>query len=164
MAGSSRPKDAQTQSSGRRGATVVELITLVVLLAILVAIAIPNMSPVVLNYRLRGAAWQLGGDLRLARQRAVTLRKRFRVCVSSCAITVPTGAYSVEREDGSFVSETGTTIKLPQDVTVSATATTTFSINGGASGSTFTLTNIIGTYEVKVGSTGEVRVCQGTCS
>ena len=149
---------------GRRGATVVELITLVVLLAILVAIAIPNMSPVVLNYRLRGAAWQLGGDLRLARQRAVTLRKRFRVCVSSCAITVPTGAYSVEKKNGTWVSDTGTAIKLPQDVTISANATTTFSINGGASGSTFTLTNIIGTYEVKVGSTGEVRVCQGTCS
>ncbi|MBI2001903.1 MAG: hypothetical protein HYS69_12080, partial [candidate division NC10 bacterium] len=103
-----------------------ELITLVVLLAILVAIAIPNMSPVVLNYRLRGAAWQLAGDIRLARQRAVTLRKRFRVCVSSCAITVPTGAYSVERKDGStWTSETGTTTKLPQDVTISATATTT---------------------------------------
>ncbi|MBI2164229.1 MAG: GspH/FimT family pseudopilin [candidate division NC10 bacterium] len=165
MIGCVRPKNARDQASGRRGATVVELITLVVLLAILVAIAIPNMSPVVLNYRLRGAAWQLAGDIRLARQRAVTLRKRFRVCVSSCAITVPTGAYSVERKDGStWTSETGTTTKLPQDVTISATATTTFSINGGASGSTFTLTNVMGTYQVVVGSTGEVKVCQGSCS
>ncbi|MBI2115011.1 MAG: GspH/FimT family pseudopilin [candidate division NC10 bacterium] len=164
MIGCVRPKNARDQASGRRGATVVELITLVVLLAILVAIAIPNMSPVVLNYRLRGAAWQLAGDIRLARQRAVTLRKRFRVCVSSCAITVPTGAYSVEREDGSFVSETGSAIKLPQDVTVTATATPTFSISGAASGSTFTLTNIMGTYQIKVMSTGEVKVCQGSCS
>jgi Tfp pilus assembly protein FimT len=140
------------------------MITLVVLLVILAAIAIPNMSPVVLGYRLRGAAWQLAGDLRLARQRAVTLRKRFRVCVTSCAITVPAGAYSVEKEDGSWVSETGTAIKLPQDVTISATATPTFSISGAASGSTFTLTNILGTYEVKVRSTGEVKVCQGSCS
>ena len=164
MTGCLGPKNARDQAYGRRGTTAVELITLVVLLAILVAIAIPNMSPVVLNFRLRGAAWQLGGDLRLARQRAVTLRKRFRVCVSSCAITVPTGAYSVEREDGSFFSETGTAIKLPQDVTVTATATATFSISGAAGGSTFTLTNIIGTYEVKVMSTGEVKVCRGSCS
>ncbi len=164
MTGCLRPKNARDQAYGPRGATVVELITLVVLLAILVAIAIPNMSPVVLNFRLRGAAWQLGGDLRLARQRAVTLRKRFRVCVSSCAITVPTGAYSVEREDGSFVSETGTAIKLPQDVTVTATATATFSISGAAQGSTYTLTNVMGTYQVKVYSTGEVKVCQGSCS
>lgn len=163
MVGSSRPKNARGQVRGRRGATAVELITLVVLLAILVAIAIPNMSPVVLNYRLRGAAWQLAGDLRLARQRAVTLRKRFRVCVTSCAITVPKGAYSVEREDGSWVSDTGTAIKLPQDVTVSANATVTFSISGAAGGGTLTLTNLMGTYQIKVGSTGEVRVCQGTC-
>ncbi len=169
MTGCFRPKNARDQACGRRGATVVELITLVVLLAILVAIAIPNMSPVVLNYRLRGAAWQLAGDIRLARQRAVTLRKRFRVCVSGCAITVPTGAYSLEVEQlpvGSlnYTSETGTATKLPQDVTVSATATPTFSISGAANGSTFTLTNIMGTYQIKVRSTGEVKVCQGTCS
>jgi type IV fimbrial biogenesis protein FimT len=168
MAGSSRPKDAQGPVCGRRGATVVELITLVVLLAILAAIAIPNMSPVVLNYRLRGAAWQLGGDLRLARQRAVTLRKRFRVCVSSCAITVPAGAYSVERKDGStWTSETGTVIKLPQDVSISASGTgmAVFNLGGEATSfTTYTLTNLLGTYEVAVGSTGRIRVCQGTCS
>lgn len=165
MAAPSRPKNAVRQGYGRRGATAVEMITLVVLLVILAAIAIPNMSPVVLGYRLRGAAWQLAGDLRLARQRAVTLRKQFRVCVSNCAITMPAGAYSVERKDGStWTSETGTAIKLPQDVTLSASATATFSVSGAASGSTFTLTNLMGTYEVRVASTGRVRVCQGTCS
>ena len=153
---------------GRRGATVVELITLVVLLAILVAIAIPNMSPVVLGYRLRGAAWQLGGDLRLARQRAITLRKRFRVCVTSCAIALPAGAYSVERKDGTtWTSETGTAVKLPQDVSISASGTgmAVFNLGGEATSfTTYTLTNLLGTYEVAVGSTGRIRVCQGTCS
>lgn len=166
MIGRVRPKSARDQAYGRRGATAVELITLVVLLAILAAIAIPGMSPVVLNYRLRGAAWQLAGDLRLARQRAVTLRKQFRVCLSSCAISVPTGAYSVESKDGStWTSETGTAIKLPQDVTVSATATPVISANGAvAPASTFTVTNLMGSYAIVISTTGRVKVCQGSCS
>lgn len=152
-----------------RGVTAVELLTLIVLMVIIGAIAIPSMSPVVLRYRLRGAAWQLGGELRLARQRAVTIKKRFRVCVSGCVITVPAGTYSLERDDGTpgnqlWVSETGTPTKLPQDVTVSATATATFATNGMiVPGSTFTLTNLMGTYQVAVNSTGRIRVCEGTC-
>ena len=151
-----------------RGLTIVELLTLVVLLAILAAFAIPGMSPVILRHRLRGAAWQLTGDVRLARQRAVTVRKRFRVCVSNCAISVPAGSYSIERDDGSetpsWLSETGAPVRLPPDVTVCSTATPTFSANGMSNGSTFTLRNILGTYQVTVASTGRVQVCPGTCS
>ena len=61
---------------GGRGVTALELVTIVALCVIIGAIAIPGMSPVVLSHRLRGAAWQVAGDLRLARQRAVTVRKR----------------------------------------------------------------------------------------
>ncbi len=146
-----------------------ELLTLVVLVGILTAIAIPNVSPVVLRYRLRGAAWQLGGDLRLARQRAVTLQKRFRICVTNCAIAVPAGRYSLERDDGTtlyplWVSEDGVPVRLPQDVTVRATATASFAPTGTASGSTFTLSNPLGTYQVTISSVGRVRVCEGRCS
>ncbi len=155
---------------GRRqcGATVVELLIVLVLLAILAAIAIPNMSPVVLGYRLRGAAWQVAGDVRLARQRAVTAQKRFRVCLANCAIPVPTGSYSVERDDGTplspqWLSETGAAVRLPQDVTISTSGTVTFSASGIASGGTFTVTNLIGSYEVAVASTGRVKVCRGSC-
>jgi Tfp pilus assembly protein FimT len=145
--------------------TAVELLTVVVLLVILAAFAIPSISPVVLRQRLSGAAWQLGGDLRLARQRAVTERKRFRVCVTSCAISVPPGSYSIERDDGTWVSDTGVAVKLPQDVTVTSTwPTATFSTNGMVTPSpTFTVSNIIGTYEIAIASTGRVKVCQGTC-
>lgn len=169
MAGSSPPKNARLRGRRRRGATALELTLVIALLAILVAIAIPGMSPVVQNYRLRGAAWQLAGDLRLARQRAVTIRKRFRICVTTCAITVPAGSYSVERDDGTITkeqwnSETGATVALPQGVSISAnTNAATFNQTGMAGGSKFTLRNVMGTYEVKVGSTGRVKVCQGTC-
>jgi Tfp pilus assembly protein FimT len=148
------------------GMTAVELLTVVMLLIILAAFAIPNISPVVLRQRLSGAAWQLGGDLRLARQRAVTERKRFRLCLTSCTISVPPGSYSIERDDGTWVSDTGAPVKLPQDVTVTSTwPTATFATNGMVSvpSPTFTVSNIIGSYEIAIASTGRVKVCQGTC-
>lgn len=149
--------------------TFIELITLTIVILILAAIGVPRVSLIVQQFRLKGAAWQLAGDLRLARQRAVTTQQRFRVCVSNCKISVPEGSYSVEVDIGTpstpkWISETGAPVRLPPDVTISATDTdSTFKANGMASGNTFTLSNLMGTYEVRVASTGRVRVCQGTC-
>jgi Tfp pilus assembly protein FimT len=149
--------------------TAIELVTLVVLLVIIAAFAIPGMSPVVLRYRLRGAAWQVAGDLRLARQQAVTMRKRFRVCVTNCAIAVPAGAYSIERDDGSVTaaswkSTTGATRRLPQDVQLQVDRPATmFQMTGTtADTGTFLLTNAIGSYAVTVTTTGRIRVCEGS--
>ncbi|MEI8188856.1 MAG: GspH/FimT family pseudopilin [candidate division NC10 bacterium] len=162
------PRGIRSGRYGGRGVTAVELITIVFLLVILGAIAIPLFTPVILNYRLRGAAWQLTGDLRLARQRAVTLRKRFRVCVTGCQITVPAGAYTIERDDGTvaspnWVSDTGAVVRLATSVTISTNATVTFSINGMAGAGTYTVSNLAGTYQVVVTSTGRVQVCKGSC-
>jgi len=151
-----------------RGVTFIELIILTLALVILASISIPRMSPVVQGFRLRGAAWQLGGDLRLARQRALTSQQRFRVCVSNCVLSpMPDGQYSLERDIGlpnkaKWISETGTAIKLPPDVTIGG-STATFSPDGMASGSTYTLKNLAGTYEVTVASTGQVSVCKENC-
>jgi Tfp pilus assembly protein FimT len=149
---------------------LVELLSLVFVLVILAAVAIPTISPVLLRTRLRGAAWQVAGDLRLARQRAVTLKKRFRVCVTNCDITVPTVGYSVERDDGpggsaAWVSENGVVTRLPVDVTIAATANPTFTITGTAGGGTVTLSNLAGVYQVVVAQSGRVQVCEGagTC-
>jgi len=162
------PRGIRSGRHDGRGVSAVELITIVFLLVILGAIAIPGFTPVILNYRLRGAAWQLTGDLRLARQRAVTLRKRFRVCVTGCRITVPPEAYTIERDDGTvaspnWVSDTGAVVRLATSVTISTTATATFSINGMAGGGTYTVSNLAGTYQVVVTSTGRVQVCKGSC-
>ena len=153
---------------GGRGVTALELVTILVLCVIIGAIAIPGMSPVVLSYRLRGAAWQVAGDLRLARQRAVTVRRPFRICVTNCAIGVPAGAYSIERNDGTpsearWVNEVGTVTRLPADVTISVNQTVAFNVTGQTSGGTFTIVNLMGTYRVVVSSTGRVQVCKGSC-
>lgn len=150
---------------GARGVTFIELITLIIVILILAMIGIPRVSPIVQNFQLKGAAWQLAGDLRLARQRAVTTQRRFRICVTGCKITLPVGAYSIELEQSpmgslKWTSETGAAAKLPPGVCLSANApgTATFAVNGMASGNTFTLYNLIGEYQVTVGSTGQVMV------
>lgn len=151
-----------------RGVTLVELVTFVALLVVLAALAIPTISPIILRYRVRGAAWQVAGDLRLARQRAVTLKKRFRFCVSGCAITVPPGSYSVEKETGAlgssaWVNENGVATALPPDVAMAVNATPTFTLTGTAAAGTVTLSNLLGAYQVAVAQSGRVQVCEGTC-
>jgi len=168
MAGFPCHRHPRSPAKAGRGVTFIELIILTLTLVILASISIPRMGPVVQTFRLRGAAWQLGGDLRLARQRALTSQQRFRICVSSCVIPMQAGEYSLERDVGTpgspkWISETGAAIRLPADVTISASATATFSSTGMASGSTYTLTNLMGQYEVKVASTGQVKECKGSC-
>ena len=162
------PRGIRPGRSNGRGVTALELIMLVALMVILAAIAIPGMSPVVLNGRLRGGAWQLAGDLRLARQMAVTTQKRHRICLSSCTLTVGSGWYSLEREEGTapstfWVSAAGgAATRLPTDVTVSVNTTgdkLTFDEKGMASPGTFILSNLAGSYNVIIGVTGRVRIC-----
>lgn len=157
-------RDAAGRRQGSRGVTAVELITIVFVLVILATTAIPLMRPVVLSGRLRGGVWQLVGDLRLARQMAVTTQKRHRICLSSCTLTVASGGYSFEREEGAnWVSAAGgAATRLPPDVTFSVKTTVnklTFDEKGMASPGTFILENLSGEYNVIIGVTGRVRVC-----
>ncbi len=169
MTGFPRRRHPRWLLKGGRGVTFIELIILTVAMVLLASLAIPRMGPVVQGFRLRGAAWQLAGDLRLARQRAVTSKQRFRICISSCVITVKAGEYSLERDIGSpgspnWISETGVATRLPPDVTISASATATFSSSGmAAPSSTYTVSNLAGAYEVAVAFTGQVRACKTVC-
>ena len=162
------PRRVPLRAGSCRGLTVVELLTLVALLVVLAALAIPTISPIVLRYRVRGAAWQVAGDLRLARQRAVTIKKRFRFCVAGCAVPIPPGGYSVEREDGAmgsgtWVNEQGVATRLPPDVSIAATAVPTFTLTGTAAAGTVTVSNLLGAYAVAVAQSGRVQVCEGAC-
>ncbi len=151
------------------GVTFIEVIAVTAVLLILATIGVPRVSPIVQQFRLKGAAWQLAGDLRLARQRAVTTQRRYRVCVTGCRILVPGGAYSIEMEQSpvgslNWTNEAGAPTGLPPDVCVSAggSGIATFAANGMASGNTFRLYNVIGEYQVTVASTGQVRVAAVT--
>ena len=160
------PRRTPLRAGPCRGVTVVELLTLVALLVVLAALAIPTISPIVLRYRVRGAAWQVAGDLRLARQRAVTLKKRFRFCVAGCAVPIrreATASSGRGMGSGTWVNEQGVATRLPPGVAIAVNAVPTFTLIGTAASGTVTLSNLLGAYEVAVAQSGRVQVCEGAC-
>ncbi len=49
-----------------------------VVIVVMTAVSVPLITPRYQTYQMRSAAWQLAGDMRLARQRAVTTRNPYR--------------------------------------------------------------------------------------
>ncbi len=156
----------------QEGVTAMEILIVLVVVGIMTALAMPLILGNMESYRVRVAAWEMAGDLRLARQRAVSLQKSHRICLSTCGSPVPTGGYLLERQQipmdpTSWVVDLVRT-DIPNGVALTTTAPggkLTFGSKGevwGASG-TMTLTNVSGTYQVATATSGRVRVCKGTC-
>ena len=150
-----------------RGASLMELFMVGVALVVLMGMVMPSFFRTLEAYRLRGAAWNLAGDLRLARQTAVSTQVRHRFCLSGCDNPVPDGGYLLERE-ATASWEVLARVNVPDGVTITSNAPgdkLTFDTKGGVSGGlgTMTLTNGSGTYQVATAITGRVRVCKGPC-
>ena len=152
----------------QEGVTAMEILIVLVVVGIMTALAMPLILGNIESYRVRVAAWEMAGDLRLVRQRAVSLQQRHRICLSTCGSLVPTGGYLLERKEGvTWVVDLVRT-DIPNGVALTTTAPggkLTFGSKGevlGASG-TMTLANVSGTYEVATATSGRVRVCKGTC-
>ncbi|MEE8282482.1 MAG: GspH/FimT family pseudopilin [candidate division NC10 bacterium] len=149
-----------------------EILIVLVVVAVMTALAMPWILGNMESYRVRVAAWELAGDLRLARQRAVSLQQRHRICFAACGdgtISPPTGGYLLERNDPT-APPPGWVLYLTRDdvpngvsITDNAGGKFTFEAKGEVNGGTTTLTNLAGSYQVKTLSTGRVRVCKGTC-
>ncbi len=152
---------------GQRGFTMMEILMLVAVVVVLAGIAMPWFLGTLESYRLRVAAWEIAGDLRLARQKAVSTQIRHRFCLSSCDSAVPAGGYLLEREGTPWTVEVART-DFPDGVVITTTAPgdkITFDAKGDVSGATgtVTLTNQTGTYRVATASTGRVQVCKEPC-
>ena len=149
---------------GQRGVTLIEILIVVTLLVVVAGVAMPWFLGVIESYRLRVGAWELVGDLRLARQKAVTTQVRHRVCFSGCDSPVPAGGYLLEREGAPWELYV-VRADLPDGVAISDNAggKFTFEAKGGVNGGTATLSSTAGTYQVRTASTGRVRVCKGIC-
>ena len=154
----------------QRGVTAIEIFVVLVVIAIMAGAATPWILGAIQTYRVRAAAWELAGDLRLARQKAVSLQRGHRICFTACGdgtISPPTGAYLLERQQiptdpTSWVVDL-TRNDIPNGVAVASPANTlTYGTKGDGSGGTITLTNNIGTYVVVAAPSGRVRVCKGT--
>ncbi len=150
-----------------RGISIIEILMVALALAVLAGMGMPSLLRTLDVYRLRGAAWNLAGDLRLARQTAVSTQVRHRFCLSGCDNPVPAGGYLLEREAAPSW-EVLARISAPNGVGITTTAPggkLTFDTKGGVSGAmgTMTLTNGSGTYQVATAMTGRVVVCKGIC-
>jgi len=126
-----------------RGASLMELFMVGVALVVLVGMAMPSVFRTLEVYRLRGAAWNLAGDLRLARQKAVSLQLDHRICFANCDAAVPAGGYLLQRKVSAgppavwFVDVRRA--DLPDGLTLTWSADAVrYDLKGEASGSTIT--------------------------
>jgi type IV fimbrial biogenesis protein FimT len=143
------------------GLTVVDLVIGVAVIGILAAIAVPNLQPLLITYRLNGATRQVMGDLMAARMKAVSQHRPFRIFFTeSQTYTICDDANA----DGSVDNGEGAaTVRDLQatypGVSVSATTDPLFTAKGMASGTTtITLTNSQGTKSLTVARTGQVTI------
>lgn len=162
---SRRSRSSLPVSEGQRGITLVEILIVITLSVIVAGMAMPWFLGVIESYRLRVAAWELAGDLRLARQKAVSTQSRHRICFSACDSPVPPGGYLLEREGTPLWVLDVTRTDLADGVTITDNAggKFTFEAKGEVNGGTATLVSDAGTYEVKTAPSGRVRVCKGIC-
>lgn len=143
--------------------TLAELLIAVGLVAVISAFSLPTLTGTIDGYRLRSAAWQLAGDLRVARQKAVSTNRRHRVCFNNCGGTVSAGGYLIQRDTGSGW-EIEAAVPPPRDkVQVTSNATITFAETGEAAGGTVTLASGASSFQVRTHFTGKVTVCKGSC-
>jgi len=84
----------------QKGYSVAELIITLLLLIIVSAMAVPFILGTIQDYRLRTAAWQVAGDLRLARQKAVASGKAYRLTYKNGAAPSDPNSYIIERNEG----------------------------------------------------------------
>lgn len=150
-----------------RGISIIEILMVALALAVMAGMAMPSVLGTMEAYRLRGAAWNLAGDLRLARQTAVTTQVQHRFCLSGCDNPVPAGGYLLER-DATPSWKVLARINVPDGVAITSNIPgdkLTFDTKGGVSGAMgrMTLTNGSGTYQVVTAITGRVLVCKGSC-
>lgn len=152
----------------RQGITLMELMIVLMVAALLAAAATPWILGTIESYRVRSAAWEVAGDLRLARQRAVSTQVRHRFCISNCDSPVPTGGYLLERQGTPWTVDL-VRADLPNGVAVLPTTLTdgklTFEAKGGVSGALgcIDVTNATEGYTIKTAISGRVRVDKGAC-
>ena len=143
--------------------TLPELLIAVGLVGIVSASALPTLAGPVQGYRLRTTAWQVAGDLRTARQKALSTNRRHRVCFNNCGRPVPADGYLIQREEGSRWQIDAEVQPSAKGVQVTSNATITFAQTGEAAAGTVTLVGGSSRFQVRMHFTGKVTVCKEFC-
>lgn len=152
-----------TLRASATGFTLPELLIVAALIGIVSAASLPTLADTIQGYRLRTTAWQIAGDLRLARQKAVSTNRRHRICFSNCGGPVPGDGYLFQREVGSGWLIDATVNPPAKGVHLTSNATITFTQAGEAAGGTVTLVSGSRTFQVRTHFTGKVTVCKDSC-
>ncbi len=156
----------------QKGFTAMELLISVLVLLIVIAVSTPFMLGAIQNYRLRGSAWQVAGDLRLARQKSVSSGRPYRLTFNNESAGSDPNSYTVERQEvgGTWTMDPASRIRLqptgsPTYVRIDSTSTPgggviNFSANGTVSttGTIKLIDNRGKRYDVAINSVGRVNV------
>ena len=98
----------------RRGVTLIELVTVMVIIGILAALSIPGFGTWMAHYRLRTAARDVVNAMRTAQMRAVSFNMRYGVAFDSA-----NKQFQLYRDSGGLQVE-GALNALPKGVTYNA--------------------------------------------
>ncbi|MDY6952925.1 MAG: GspH/FimT family pseudopilin [Thermodesulfobacteriota bacterium] len=141
--------------------TTMELMTVVAIIGVLTAVAIPIIAGQMPRYRLNGATRKVMGDFMWARMQAVSQKNEFKISLLS------DHEYEILDDDnnngtadtGEWTAKTDIQSQY-HDVRLGLTADPVFFPRGSASPATMGLTNPGGSKDVKVHITGRVKVVE----
>jgi type IV fimbrial biogenesis protein FimT len=147
-----------------RGFTMVELLTVVSVLAVIVGLAAPSFTEFLQAQQVKGLSYDLTGDLMLARNEA--LKRNASVRITRGGADWSQGWSVVSVSDGESLS---TRNPAAQQVTVTgAPSTITFDFNGRVSSPTnsvrITISSTTGHRCVQLDPSGRARTLSGACA
>ncbi len=148
-----------------QGLTAMELIIALVIIIILAAVSVPFILGALESYRLRAASWQLAGDLRLVRQKAVSTLKKHRLSFNDQQAQIDRNTYTIEIEEGGGWNKlTPVPITFSSGINIDPTSTPKerkieFDVKGKpARSGTIRLRSKAGGYDISVDTVGRVNV------
>ncbi len=138
----------------KRGVTLIEVVIVFAIIAIGAVLMVPNLRPVMANYRLRSATRDITSTLRVAQMRAVSNNVDYEVFFAGSTYILRRNSLGTPVPEGATQTlPTGISIVLPVNNPL------TFSPNSSSNGGTIQLTNTRNTRTITVlPSTGRISI------
>jgi prepilin-type N-terminal cleavage/methylation domain-containing protein len=146
-----------SKSAKQTGFTLIEMMAVIGVIAVLLAVALPNLLAILNGLRLSDGTRQLASELQLARMKAISQHAKYRISFGS----YPATTYSLEKHDGTaFALEFGP-VALPEGVTVTTVSPSVSEFQSGGTvntTSTITLSNGSASKQIEVNLIGRVKI------